>query len=67
MIQDFRATISEPEPDRVLVETNKGTGVVTKFIVDPHNAGKSAHVIIITTIHVRDGWVGKVEGWLTTQ
>lgn len=66
-VQDFRATISEPEPGRVLVETNDGTDVVTKFIVDPHNAGKSAFVTIITTTPVRDGWAGKVEGWMTKQ
>lgn len=66
-VRDFRATISEPEPGRVLVETNDGTDVVTKFIVDPRNAGKSAHVTIITTTPVRDGWAGKVEGWMTKQ
>jgi hypothetical protein len=66
-VQDFRAAISEPEPDRVLVETNDGTGVVTKFIVDPRNSGKSAFVTIVTTTPVRDGWAGKVEGWMTKQ
>lgn len=66
-MRDFRATISEPEPDRVLVETNDGTGVVTKFIVDPRNSGKSAFVTIVTTTPVRDGWAGRVEGWMTKQ
>lgn len=66
-VHDFRAVVSEPEPERVLVETNEGTGVVTKFIVDPRNSGKSAHVTISTTTPVRDGWAGKVEGWLTKQ
>ncbi len=66
-VQDFRAIVSEPEPDRVLVETKDGTGVVTKFIVDPRNSGKSAYVTIITAIPVRDGWAGRVEGWMTKQ
>jgi hypothetical protein len=31
----LRATITEPEPGRVLVETYPDTGVVTTFIIDP--------------------------------
>jgi len=66
-IQDFRATISEPEPGRVLVEANEGTGVITKFVVDPCDDGRSSFVTITTTTPIRDGWAGKVYGWLTKQ
>lgn len=66
-LQNFHAEISEPEPGRVLVETYAGTGTVTRFIVDPRDDGQSAQVTIKTDTKVRNGVLGTVEGWLTTQ
>lgn len=63
--QDFRATVSEPEPGRVLVETND-TGSVTSFTVDPQ-PGATCRVTIVTETTVRDGIGGKIEGWLTNR
>lgn len=61
--QHFRATVSEPQPGRVLVETND-TGAETRFTVDPQPDGQ-CRVTIATETTVRDGIAGKVEGWIT--
>lgn len=61
----FRATVSEPEPGRVLVETNDD-GAVTRFTVEPRGAAR-CRVTIATETTVRDGWPGKIEGWMTTR
>lgn len=63
--QAFRATVSEPEPGRVLVETND-TGSVTSFTVDPQ-PGATCRVTIVTKTTVPDGIGGKIEGWLTNR
>jgi hypothetical protein len=64
-IQTFRSTISEPEPGRVLVETDLNTGAVTTFTVDPHGRGQQAQVTITTEGKVRDGLAGALERFLT--
>ena len=66
-LQDYRARIDEPEPGRVLTETNEGSGVITRFIVDPRDDGRSAFVTISTTLPVRSGLAGKLEGWLASR
>jgi hypothetical protein len=50
--QDFRAAITEPEPGRVLVETNEeeSGGAVTTFTVDPVNEGMQTRVMITTDV-----------------
>ncbi len=65
--QSFRAAITEPEPGRVLVETNLGEGGgVTAFIVEPLNEGTRVKVIITTEIVLRrSGGLGFVERLLT--
>lgn len=44
----IHATISEPEPGRVLAETDVDTGAVTTFTVDPVDEGLRARVTIET-------------------
>lgn len=44
-----QAVVTEPEPGRVLVETYPNTGAVTRFIVDPVDAGGASDVAITTT------------------
>jgi hypothetical protein len=47
--QSFRAAVTEPEPGRVLVETNLGDGgAVTTFTVDAIEGGQHANVTIVT-------------------
>ncbi len=64
--QTYRATITEPDPGRVLVETND-SGAVTTFTVEPQDDGRCAHVTITTDTDVRDGILGRIEGWLTAR
>lgn len=66
-LQNFRAAVSEPEPGRVLAETDLDTGAVTTFTVEPLDDGQRAQVTIATETKIREGVLGKVEGWLTTQ
>jgi hypothetical protein len=63
--QTFRAAISEPEPGRVLVETDLDGGPVSTFVVDPLEGGCAARVTITTVGKVREGLPGRVEGVMT--
>ena len=66
--QTFRAAISEPEPGRVLVETDlDANGAVTTFIVDRDSPSGHARVTITTELAVRTGIVGKMERFLSTR
>ena len=67
MKQTFRAAISEPEPGRVLVETDLDTnGAVTTFTVDPGTAPADSRVTISTLLPVRSGLLGLFEKKLST-
>jgi len=60
--QTFRAAITEPEPGRVLVETDlDANGAVTTFTVNPGGAPADSHVTISTELPVRGGFLGKFE------
>jgi hypothetical protein len=62
--QQFRATVSEPQPGSRLVETIEN-GTVTTFAVEPRNDGNDAFVTITTETSVRGGLLGRLEGWMT--
>lgn len=57
--QTFRARVTEPEPGRVLVESND-TGYVTTFTVDPVEGGAASRVTIETVAPKGAG----LRGWL---
>jgi hypothetical protein len=57
--QIFRMRVTEPEPGRVIAETDLDTGLVTKFIVEPRGRDQS-EVTIATTFRPRPG----LKGWL---
>ena len=59
-----RARVSEPEPGRVLVETDLDKGAVTSFIVEPLAAAQS-RVTIATVMATRGGLVGWLERAMT--
>jgi hypothetical protein len=60
--QKYRAAVTEPEPGRVLVETDLETnGAVTTFIVDPGTAPADSRVTISTVLPVRSGFLGWLE------
>jgi hypothetical protein len=56
-----RAHIAEPQPGRVLVETETNDEFVTTFSVIPTADGKSCDVTIDTMATSRDGFLGKIE------
>ena len=62
-LQMFRSVITEPEPGRVLVETNDN-GYVTTFTVEPRVDGQQAYVTIATEMTGRAGILGALERWL---
>ncbi len=65
--QTYRAAITEPEPGRVLVETDlDSNGAVTTFTVDPGSAPADSRVTIATELPVRSGFLGRIEKSLTT-
>ena len=65
--QTFRAAITEPEPGRVLVETDLDTnGAVTTFVVDAGTAPADSRVTISTALPVRGGFAGYMEKRLST-
>jgi hypothetical protein len=57
----FEQVVSEPEPGRVLMETNQDGSGVTTFTVDSADGGESARVTIATDIVGRSGVSGFVE------
>ena len=60
--QAYRAAITEPEPGRVLVETDlDANGAVTTFTINPGGAPADSHVTISTELPVREGLLGKIE------
>ena len=66
--QTFRAAITEPDPGRVLVETNlEGKLAATTFTVTPADAGRTSDVNIATDLPVRAGIPGIVERFVTTR
>lgn len=60
----FRATVSEPEPGRVLVETDRESGLVTTFTVDSLGSGRRSRVTIATRAPWPGGIVGAVGRWV---
>jgi len=65
--QTFRAAVTEPDPGRVLVETDLDTnGAVTTFTIDPGSAPADSNVTISTSLPVRSGFLGKIERAMAT-
>lgn len=57
----FHMVVSEPEPGRVLVETDKATGLKTTFTVEPMADGNQSQVTIATELQIRAGISGFFE------
>lgn len=56
----FRARVTEPEPGRVLVETDLGNPRATTFTVELLDAGR-CRVTIATESKIRGGLMGRLE------
>ena len=65
-LQTFRAAITEPEPGRILVESDlDGTASTTSFIVDARDQNRSCEVTIATErMTERSGLLGALESFL---
>ena len=61
--QTLRATITEPEPGRVLVESYPETGNITTFLVDPGPDANHCRVTFQTRMDV-PGFAGWLQQWL---
>lgn len=59
--QTYHMEVSEREPGRVLVETDKAVGMVTTFTVDPLNHGQQAQVTIASESPASPGLKGIME------
>lgn len=57
----YQLEVTEPEPGRVLVETDKDAGVVTTFTISPVDGGRRASLEIATEWTTHGGLRGYVE------
>ena len=57
----FRQVVSEPEPGRILVESDPDGSTVTKFTVDRIGDGSTCNVKFETMFSVRNGLAGAIE------
>ena len=58
---DYQMDVTEPEPGRVLQETDKKLGTTTLFIIDPAEGGKRSRVTIATDWTPSPGVIGWLE------
>ena len=61
----MRMAVTEPEPGRVLAETDLESGLVTRFVVEPAGADR-AKVTIATTWRPKPGLLGELERRVTS-
>lgn len=57
---DYHMAVSEPQPGRLLVETDAKAGVTTTFTVDPEAGGTQTRLTIATDWTPRPG----IRGWI---
>jgi hypothetical protein len=58
---EYYMEVTEPEPGRRMVETDKKLGVVTSFIIEPLEGGKKSSVTLATDWTPRPGIMGWIE------
>jgi len=57
--REMRAEVTEPDPGRVLVETDLDGGTRSTFTVSPRDDGRASHVTIVTELPGRG-----LKGWM---
>ena len=62
----YRASVTEPEPGRVLMERILDNDAVTTFRVDPGALRNESDVTITTKVMVWPGVVGQIQGFVLT-
>jgi len=66
--RSFRAAVTEPEPGRVLVETDlDSNGAVTTFTVNPGPDLANSEVTISTELPARTGLLGVIQRFVTSR
>ena len=63
-LQTFKTVVTEPEPGRILVETND-TGYITTFTVEPREDAKNSYVTFTTEISGDSKLSKKIEFFFT--
>ncbi|HUS17534.1 MAG TPA: SRPBCC family protein [Chloroflexia bacterium] len=61
----YRLTVTEPEPGRVLVESDPAAGLTTTFTLTPAGEGRATHLRIATTSSASPGLAGRIERLLS--
>jgi hypothetical protein len=63
--RNFHQTVSEPEPGRVLVESNTDGSGETTFTLTPVDDGRRTHLRIVTAMDAHGGLMGALERMMT--
>lgn len=63
--QQYRMAVTEPQPGRVLVESDLHTDLVTTFTITPTEDPTHTQVQIATRWAAKAGLAGWVDSWLT--
>jgi hypothetical protein len=61
----YHMTVTEPEPGRLLVETDHNTGERTHFIIEPLADGRQTRVTLDSKFNVSSGFAGSIERLIT--
>lgn len=61
----YHQVVTEPEPGRVLMETDHEQNVVTTFTFDPVGDGSQTHLTIVTEMPSKPGVSGWIESMIT--
>lgn len=61
----YRQVVTEPEPGRVLVESDHEQQVITAFTFDPVGDGSQTRLTIVTEMPSKPGLSGWFESWIT--
>jgi len=61
MKRAYHMTVTEPEPGRILIETDDASGITTRFIVDPLDGGERSQVTIASDMRLSPGLMGLSE------
>ena len=67
LTRTFRVEITEPQPGRVLAETDSSSGIETTFTISPLEGSQLTKVTIATRFSTRGGIFGPLERFLTSR
>lgn len=56
--RQFHITVTEPQPGRLLVESDRHAGVSTTFTIEPLDAGRQTHLTITSISRASPGLMG---------